>query len=111
MKDDQSHLDITTQLNPIFEGPIELAVELNTKLLDSSKHSTITFKNQERPNIAKPTEAGILVGRGKEVLVSKGRESRTKGGIARNSGVISKLIRERKGNFKNSKSVRVSLSD
>ncbi|MBA0816375.1 hypothetical protein Gohar_001043, partial [Gossypium harknessii] len=54
MKDDQSYLDITTQLNPIFEGPMELAVELNTELLDSSKHSAITFKNQERPNIAKP---------------------------------------------------------
>ncbi|MBA0587274.1 hypothetical protein Gorai_000406 [Gossypium raimondii] len=65
--------------NPTFDSPVESIVELNNELLDSRRHSAITFEENVKLNNVNPIEVDILVGKGKGILVSKGRGSGIKG--------------------------------
>ncbi|MBA0858547.1 hypothetical protein Goshw_027855 [Gossypium schwendimanii] len=54
-------------------------MELNNELLDSRRHSAITFEENVKLNNVNPIEVDILAGKGKGIPVSKGRGSGTKG--------------------------------
>ncbi|MBA0776878.1 hypothetical protein Gotri_011819 [Gossypium trilobum] len=97
---------ISAHFNSTFDGLVESLVLLSSEILNPKNHSAVTFKDTERIKHAKSLENGTTVGRGKGSSFLKGRGSGIKG-IARSSGAISKVIRERKF----SGSTRVPLAD
>lgn len=86
---------INAHVNSTFDGLVESLVVLSREILNPKNHSAVTFKDSERIKHAKSLENGTTVGRGKGSSFLKGRGSGIKG-IARSSGAISKVIRERK---------------
>ncbi|KAK5835307.1 hypothetical protein PVK06_010995 [Gossypium arboreum] len=75
--------NISTHLNSIFKGPMEVAVLLREGVLDPSKHTTIVFK--------KNTVGGKL-------------------GVARNGTKLNRTIRNQETRFKTPNSYRIPIS-
>ncbi|MBA0550618.1 hypothetical protein Golob_021553 [Gossypium lobatum] len=64
---------------PMFNGPIESIVVINKEILDYRSHSTIIFKENRDFKNVKSIKVGSSNGRGKGILISKGRGFRNKG--------------------------------
>ncbi|MBA0845925.1 hypothetical protein Goarm_023102 [Gossypium armourianum] len=110
-RENQSMIGINSHFSPMFNGPIESIVVINKEILDYRSHSTVIFKENRDFKNVKSTKVGSSNGRGKGILISKGRGFRNKGDTVRSFGAINKIIRERGGCFKNVGNTRVSLSD
>ncbi|MBA0729619.1 hypothetical protein Golax_022534, partial [Gossypium laxum] len=77
-KENQSMIGIDSHFSPMFNGPIESIVVINKEILDYRSHSTVIFKeNRDFKNI-KSTKVGSSNGRGKGILILKGRCFRNK---------------------------------
>ncbi|MBA0675946.1 hypothetical protein Goari_017461 [Gossypium aridum] len=88
---------IGSHFNPTFEGPVESMVKLDKDVLQSRRHSYVSFKESDVPKKIKPSGISDSVELGKGHSASKGRGSGEKGGVVRSNRVINKIIRDRGG--------------
>ncbi|MBA0676622.1 hypothetical protein Goari_018090 [Gossypium aridum] len=76
--ENQSMISIDSHFSPMFNGPIESIVVINKEILDYRSHSTVIFKENRDFKNVKSTKVGSSNGRGKGILISKGRGFRNK---------------------------------
>ncbi|KAA3484580.1 hypothetical protein EPI10_006655 [Gossypium australe] len=81
-KEGLSILGVNAHFNPTFNNPVESMVELNSVVLDPESYSIVIFKENELSKLAKSNSGVDSSGRGKGILVSRGRGSGVKGGNA-----------------------------
>ncbi|MBA0832583.1 hypothetical protein Goarm_016968 [Gossypium armourianum] len=79
--------------NPTFEFPIESMVDLNSKFLDSNRHSAVTFKENSSPNVTKNSTKEGSIDFIKSSLVSIGHTLEGKCGSGCLGKALNKTIR------------------
>ncbi|PPD76294.1 hypothetical protein GOBAR_DD26776 [Gossypium barbadense] len=72
---------IGSHFNPTFEGPVESMVKLDKDVLQSRRHSVVSFKESDVPKKIKPSGISDSIELGKGHTASKGRGSGGKGGV------------------------------
>ncbi|KAK5818996.1 hypothetical protein PVK06_023952 [Gossypium arboreum] len=95
--------------NPMFEGPIETMVNLNSKLLYPNFHSVVIFKENWDPNSNSKIGKEGVVAYNSPPISSKGHNVGNKGGNGYPRRVLNKTIRGRWGCFKPTSNPRVPL--
>ncbi|PPR86022.1 hypothetical protein GOBAR_AA34670 [Gossypium barbadense] len=66
-------MGVNSHFNPTFNDPMESMVKLNSKVLDPMRHLAIIFKDNGVPKNISSNEGVDSFGRGKGIMISKGR--------------------------------------
>ncbi|KAK5819366.1 hypothetical protein PVK06_024357 [Gossypium arboreum] len=101
----------TSHFNPTFEWPVELVIELSTRVLDLGRHLTIYFKENSNPKPSDSPMGERFRGTGNRQVAPKGYYSKNKNNPNYNGRTFNKTIQERVSHFKLAINSRVPLPE